>query len=73
MDDMVLLELGPMQKIPQDPCIVRNPDFYRIFNCPHRGQRMGVGSNPAGPLSKVMRIPGIPPLQNDFKTPEHGA
>ena len=73
MDQVILLELGPVQKIPQDACIVRNPDFYRIFNCPHRGQGMGVGSDPAGALGKVMGIPGVPALQNNFDTPEHGA
>jgi hypothetical protein len=62
-----------MQEIPQDARIVRDPDFYRIFNCPHRGQGMGVGSNPAGALCKMMGIPGITTLKDDFETSEHGA
>ncbi len=73
MDQVILLVLGPVQKIPQDACVVRNPYFNCIFNCPHRGQGMGVSSDPAGTLGKVMGIPWIPALQNDFNAPEHGA
>jgi hypothetical protein len=32
---------------------------------------MGVRSDPAGTLNKMMGIPGIAPLQNQLNAPEH--
>jgi hypothetical protein len=32
---------------------------------------MGVGSDTAGALHKMVSIPGIPALQNELNTPEH--
>jgi hypothetical protein len=57
-----MLELGAHQKISYDSCVFRNFDAHRVVDCPHRGQSMGVRSDPAGTLDKVMGVPGIASL-----------
>jgi hypothetical protein len=57
-----MLELGAHQKISDDSCVFRDFDAHRVVDCPHRGQSMGVRSDPAGTLNKVMGIPGIASL-----------
>jgi hypothetical protein len=47
MDDMVVLILGTMQQVAEQARIFRNLDTNRIFDCPHRGQRMNKRSDPA--------------------------
>jgi hypothetical protein len=71
VDDVVLLELGAHQQIPDDASIVRDLYTNSAFYCPHRGQVVGVSSDPAGTLGKQWCIPGIPSLQDNFNTPEH--
>ena len=71
MHHMVMLKLCTVQKVSNDACILGNGNFDCIFNCPHRGQGMCVGSDPAGSLNKMVGIPGIPALKNEFDTPEH--
>ena len=71
MDDMILLELGAVQQISDNTSVVGNGNANGIFDCPHRGQIMGVRSDPARTLHKQGGIPGIPPLQDNFDAPEH--
>jgi hypothetical protein len=51
-----MLELRAVKKISNDARIFGNGNFDCIFNCPHRGQGMGVSSDPAGTLDKMMGI-----------------
>ena len=69
VDDVVMLELGSHQQVADDTCIVGNLYANGIFDCPHRGQSMGVRSDPAGALHEMMCIPGIPSLQESFQYP----
>ena len=71
MNDVIVLELGAHEKISYDSCIFRDFDAHSIIDCPHRGQSMGVGSDPAGALHKMMCIPRIASLQDQLDTPEH--
>jgi hypothetical protein len=71
VDDVVMLELGSHQQVSDDTSIVGDLYTNSAFHCPHRGQVVGVGSDPAGTLGKERCIPGIPPLQNNFNSPEH--
>ena len=71
MYDMVVLELCSMEQVPDDACIVRDLNAYGVFYCPHRGQIMGVGSDPAGSLHKKRGITRIASFQNNFNAPEH--
>jgi hypothetical protein len=71
MNDVVMLELGTMKKVSYNSRILRYFDTHGIFNCPHRGQCMGVCSDAAGALDKMLRITGIPASENEFNPPEH--
>jgi hypothetical protein len=71
MDDMVMLELGTHQKVAYDSRVFGNFDANGIIDCPHRGQSVGVGSDPTGALNKMMGIPGITSLQDQLDPPEH--
>jgi hypothetical protein len=71
MNDVIVLELGAHEKIPNDSGIFRDLNAHGIIDCPHRGQSMGVRSDPAGALHKMMGIPRIASLQNQLNTPEH--
>jgi len=62
MDDVIMLELSTHQKISNDSRVFRDFNAHRIVDCPHRGQSMGVRSDPAGTLNKVMGVPGIASL-----------
>jgi hypothetical protein len=71
MNDMVMLELGSMQQVSDEPGILGDLNVNRIFDCPHRGQSMCVRSDAAGTLDKMVGIPRIATLQNKFYSPEH--
>jgi hypothetical protein len=71
VNNVIMLELGTHKKIANDTRIFGYFDSDGIVDCPHRGQRMGVGSDTAGALNKVVGIPGIPSLEDDLDTPEH--
>lgn len=45
--DVVVLELGTIQKVSYNSGIVGNLDADCVFNCPHRGQSMNVSSDAA--------------------------
>jgi len=47
MDDMVVLKLGSHKQIANKSGIFGNFDAHRVIDCPHRGQSMGVRSDPA--------------------------
>ena len=47
MNDMVMLELGTVKQVSDDAGIVRNLDADCVFNCPHRGQIVDIGADPA--------------------------
>jgi hypothetical protein len=68
---MVVLELGAVHEVPQNQGNFRNLDLDRTFDCPHRGQSMGVCSNAAGTLDEMMGIPGVPALKDHFDAAEH--
>jgi len=71
MHQMVMLKLRAVQKVSNDACIWGNSNIDCIFNCPHRGQGVSVSSDPTGSLNKMVGIPGIPALKNEFDTSEH--
>ena len=71
MNDMVMLKLSAMEQVSDQARIFGNLYANRIFDCPHRGQSMGVRSDPAGALDEMMRVSRIPPLQNELNPPEH--
>ena len=64
MNYMVLLELCTMKKVSYNSRILRYLDTHGIFNCPHRGQSMGVCSDATRTLDKMLRITRIPPSEN---------
>jgi len=66
-----MLELGAHQKVAYDSRVLGNFDANGIIDCPHRGQSVGVGSDAAGALNKMIGIPGVTPLQDQFDPPEH--
>jgi hypothetical protein len=47
MNKMVVLELSTHQQIAYDARVLGDLDANGIIDCPHRGQSMGVRSNPA--------------------------
>ena len=71
MNDVIVLELGAHKKVSYDSCIFRDLDAHGIIDCPHRGQSMGVCSDPARALHKMMCIPRIAPLQDQLDPSEH--
>jgi hypothetical protein len=71
VDNVVMLKLGTMKQVSKNTCIVGYFDAYGIFNCPHRGQVMGVSSDPAGSLNKKWGISWVTPSQDDLNSPEH--
>jgi hypothetical protein len=68
---MIVLELRAVHKISHQARALRYFDADGVFDCPHRGQSMGKGSDPAGALNKMMRIPWIASLKDHFNTAEH--
>ena len=71
VNDMIMLELGTHQKVANDACVFWYFNADGIIDCPHRGQSMGVRSDPAGTLYKMVGIPGISALQDHLNAPEH--
>ena len=71
MNYMIVLELSSHQKISNDSCVFGYLHANGVIDCPHRGQSMGVRSDATGSLYKMMGIPGIAPLQDDFDAAEH--
>lgn len=71
MDDVIMLKLCAVKEVSEDTSVFRYLDTHSAFYCPHRGQGMGICSDPAGSLDKVMGITGIPSLENQLDTPEH--
>ena len=71
MNNVIVLKLGSHQQIANNPRIRGDFNTNGIIDCPHRGQGMGVRSDPARALHKMMGIPGITSLQNQLNTPEH--
>ncbi len=71
VNNVIVLELRPHEKIANDARIVGYLDADCIIDCPHRGQSMCVSSDAAGALHEMMGIPGISALQDDLDTPEH--
>ena len=71
MNQMVMLALGAVEQITDNTCILGDFDANGIFDCPHRGQIMGVRSDPAGSLDEQRGVTRIPSLQDHFDPPEH--
>ena len=71
MNQMVVLELGTHQQVAYNARILGNFNANGIVDCPHRGQSMGVRSNPAGTLHKMLGVPWIASLQDEFDPAEH--
>jgi hypothetical protein len=57
-----MLELGAVEQVPDNSRVFGDGDAYGIFDCPHRGQVMGVGSDPAGALHKKRSIQRVSAL-----------
>jgi hypothetical protein len=71
VNNMIMLKLGAHKKVTDDARIFGNFNTHGIIDCPHRGQSMGVRSDAAGALHKMVGIPGISALQNELNTPKH--
>jgi hypothetical protein len=71
MNQVIVLELGAMHHVADQSGIVGNLDTNGGFDCPHRGQSMGVRSDAAGALHKMMRILRVAPLENQFNAAKH--
>ena len=71
VDNVIVLELGAHQQVAYDARILGYFDTHGIVDCPHRGQSMGVRSDAAGALHKVMGVPWVSALQNEFNTSKH--
>jgi hypothetical protein len=71
MDDVIMLELSTHEKVSNDTCIFWNFNANGIFDCPHRGQSMGVRSDPARALHEMMCIPRIASQQDYLYAPKH--
>jgi hypothetical protein len=71
MYDVVMLKLRTVKQVSNNTCICRDLYADGVFDCPHRGQSMGVSSDPAGSLHEVLCISGIPSLKDQFDAPEH--
>jgi hypothetical protein len=68
---MVMLELGGMHHVPDQSGIFGNLNIDCGFDCPHRGQSMGVRSDATGTLHEMVCVPGIAPLKNQLDAAEH--
>jgi hypothetical protein len=66
-----MLELGGMHQVADDSGVFGNLDTNGGFDCPHRGQSMGVRSDAAGAGHEMMRVPRIAALKNQFDATEH--
>ena len=71
MNNMVVLKLSAHQQIANDQRVLGDFNANGIVDCPHRGQSMGVRSNPAGTLHKMLGVPGIASLQDELDPAEH--
>jgi len=71
MNNVIVLKLGSHQEIANNTRIGWDFNTNGIIDGPHRGQGMGVRSDPARALHKVMGITGITSLQNQLNAPEH--
>ena len=71
VNNVIMLELGTHEQVANDARIFGYFDADCIIDCPHRGQSMCVGSDAAGALHEMVRIPGISALQDKLDTPEH--
>ena len=70
MDQMVVLELGGMHHVPDQSGIFGNLDIDGGFDCPHRGQSMGVRSDAAGSGDEMMCIARVAPLKYQLDAAE---
>ena len=70
MDDMVMLELRPMEQIPNDSSIIRDLNTNRVFDCPHRGQIMRHRSDASCALGKERGVSWISSFQDNFNASE---
>jgi hypothetical protein len=68
---MVVLELYGVHHVPDQSGVFGNPDTDCGFDCPHRGQSMGVRSDATGSGHEMMRIARVAPLENQFDAAEH--
>jgi hypothetical protein len=71
VNNVIMLKLGAHKQVTDDARIFRDFNTHCIIDCPHRGQGMGVRSDAAGTLHKMVGIPGVSALQNELYTPKH--
>jgi hypothetical protein len=71
VDDVIVQVLGAHQQVADDAGVFGYFNPNGIIDCPHRGQSMGVRSDAAGALHKMVSIPGVSTLQDKFNTAEH--
>jgi hypothetical protein len=60
-----------MHHVPDDSGVFWNLDVNCGFDCPHRGQSMGVRSDATGSGHKMVRIARIAPLKNKLDAAKH--
>jgi len=71
MYKVIVLKLGAHQQVADDSRVLGDFDANGIVDCPHRGQSMGIRSNPAGTLHKMLGVPRIASLQDELDPAEH--
>jgi hypothetical protein len=72
MDDVIMEELCPHEKVSDDPCVVRNGHLGGHVHATHRGEGMDVGADAARALGKEPCITGVAPLQDELESAEKG-
>ena len=71
VNQVIMLKLRGMHHVADDSGVFWNLDADGGFDCPHRGQSMGVRSDAAGSLDEMMRVAWVPPLQDKLDASEH--
>ena len=66
MNNMIMLKLGAHQKVADNSCVFGYLHANCVIDCPHRGHSMGVRSDAAGELYKMMGIPWIASLKDQL-------
>jgi hypothetical protein len=66
-----MLELRGMHHVADQSGVFGDLDANGGFDCPHRGQSVGVRSNAAGTGHKMVRVARIAPLKDQFDAAEH--
>lgn len=71
MDQVVMHLEVELHQIANRIRVLRNLNAQRIFYCPHRGQRMGAGTDSADSFGECPRIARITPFEDHLESAPH--